>query len=74
MKVSISSKSAPTSWGENALLASTSEGFDIHLPPDDDRSAAIQQAARKISVLGVPEVSLTGSNWKLNDQWSFALG
>jgi PepB aminopeptidase len=74
MKVSISSKSAPTSWGENALLASSSEGFDIHLPPDDDRSAAIQQAARKISVLGVPEVSLTGSNWKLNDQWSFALG
>ena len=74
MKVSISDKTAPASWGENAMLASSGEGFDIHLPQDDDRSAIIQQAARKISVLGVLEVSLAGANWTLDDQWSFALG
>jgi len=74
MKVSISDKTAPVGWGENALLASNSEGFDIHLPIGEERSAVIQQAARKISVLGVPEVSLAGTNWTLNDQWSFVLG
>ena len=74
MKVSISDKAAPPGWGEDALLTSNSDGFDIHLPKEDDRSAVIQQAARKISVLGVLEVSLAGVYWTLDDQWSFALG
>ncbi|MFT5115977.1 MAG: PepB aminopeptidase [Parasphingorhabdus sp.] len=74
MLVSLSDNPAPAQWGENALLSTIAEGFNIHLLAHQDREDRIQQAARKISVMGVIEVSLTGSNWTLEDQWAFALG
>ena len=74
MKITISDKSAPAEWGVNALLSNTADGFDIHLNASEDRLDKIQQAARKISALGVSEVTLTGSSWDLEGQWSFALG
>ncbi len=74
MKITLSDKSAPTEWGDNALLSNTVDGFDIHLNASEDRLDKIQQAARKISALGVSEVTLTGSSWDMEGQWSFALG
>ena len=77
MHVSLSDKTAPAQWGENALLSTTAEGLDIHLAVNQeqiDRTDRIQQAARKVSVMGVLEISLTGLNWTLEDQWAFALG
>jgi PepB aminopeptidase len=74
MKITLSDTAAPASWGEDALLSSSDEGFSIHLRPDEERLDRVQQAARKISLLGVPEVSLSGAGWEMEDQWSFALG
>jgi PepB aminopeptidase len=74
MKVTLSDKAAPASWGDDALLSNYADGFDIHLQENAGRADRIQQAARKISILGIPEVTLAGTNWNLEDQWSFALG
>ena len=53
MKVTLSDKAAPASWGDDALLSNYADGFDIHLQGNADRADRIQQAARKISILGV---------------------
>ncbi len=77
MHVSLSNNTAPAQWGENALLSTTAEGLDIHLPVNQDqvdRTDRIQQAARRVSVMGVLEISLAGLDWTLEDQWAFALG
>ena len=77
MHVSLSNNTAPTQWGENALVSTTAEGLDIHLPVSQnqvDRTDRIQQAARRVSVMGILEICLAGLDWTLEDQWAFALG
>ena len=65
MKIILSDTTAPANWGADALLSSNGEGFGIHLQPGEDRLERIQQAARRISLLGVPEVSLSSSGWSM---------
>lgn len=74
MKITLSDTAAPANWGADALLSSSDECFAIHLQSSEGRLKRIQQAARRISLLGVPEVSLSGSAWSMEDQWSFTLG
>jgi len=74
MKITLSDTAAPGTWGADAMLSGNDAGFAIHLRPGDDRLDQIQQAARKISLLGLPEVSLSGKGWEMEDQWSFTLG
>jgi PepB aminopeptidase len=74
MKITLSDKAAAAIWGADATLSGNDEGFAIHLRPGEDRLDQIQQAARKLSLLGLPEVSLSGTGWEMEDQWSFTLG
>lgn len=74
MEITLDRDPAPPAWGEDALLSSSNTGFCIHLAAARDPLARIQQAARKISALGVPRAALTGTDWDMEDQWAFALG
>ena len=70
--VSLSGNSAQSVWGENATLSFTESGAMIHLPNDDLNESLIQQAARKLDGLNLPEVTLVGE-WHKEQQWAFAL-
>lgn len=70
--VSLSRNSAQPVWGENAKLSFTETGATIHLPDGELNEALIQQAARKLDGLNLPEVTLVGE-WHKEQQWAFAL-
>ncbi len=70
--VSLATQAAAPGWGENALVSFTENGATIHLPASGDGLRAIQQAARKLDGLNIPEVVLTG-DWQFEHQWAFAL-
>ncbi|MCP4983884.1 MAG: aminopeptidase PepB [Gammaproteobacteria bacterium] len=74
MKVTITSETAASIWGANAILSNRADGFNIHLTSVENRLDTIQQAARKISAQGVLEVTMAGPEWDVEAQWSFALG
>ncbi|MCW8091946.1 aminopeptidase PepB [Alteromonas sp. ASW11-130] len=70
--VSLATQPATAGWGEKALVSFTENGATIHLPESGDGLLAIQQAARKLDGLSIPEVVLTGE-WQFEHQWVFAL-
>ncbi|MCW8109247.1 aminopeptidase PepB [Alteromonas ponticola] len=70
--VSLATQPASSGWGESALLSFTEHGATIHLPERGDGLLTIQQAARKLDGLSIPEVTLTGE-WQFEHQWAFAL-
>jgi PepB aminopeptidase len=74
MKITITSKTAPAVWGANAILSTTADGFNIHIGSAENPLDTIQRAARKISAQGVLEITMAGSKWDVEAQWSFAQG
>ncbi|PHS44129.1 aminopeptidase PepB [uncultured Alteromonas sp.] len=75
--VSLSSDKANSSWGENTKLSFAENGAVIHLSNGDSSQGGknertIQQVARKLDGLNIPEVALTGE-WTKEQQWAFAL-
>ena len=70
--VSLSHDKASAEWGESTTLSFSTTGAVIHLSNSDDNERIIQQAARKLDGLSIPEVTLTG-NWEKEQQWAFAL-
>ena len=75
--VSLSSDKANSSWGENTKLSFAENGAVIHLSNGDSSQGGknertIQQVARKLDGLNIPEVTLTGE-WTKEQQWAFAL-
>ena len=63
--VSLSSDKANSSWGENTKLSFAENGAVIHLSNGDSSQGGknertIQQVARKLDGLNIPEVALTG--------------
>ena len=70
--IRLSKDNAQPVWGENARLSFTGTGAVIHLPEEGLNERLIQQAARKLDGLNLPEVSLTGQ-WHKEQQWAFAL-
>ena len=74
MEISLDHNPARADWGDDALLSASTGGFQIHLVAEQDRLDRIQRAARKISLLGIPEARLSGPHWDSEAQWAFALG
>ena len=70
--VSLSTETAQSTWGEGAKLSFTESGAVIHLPDESLNERIIQQAARKLDGLNLPEVSLAGE-WHKEQQWAFAM-
>ncbi|MHA2940087.1 aminopeptidase PepB [Vibrio sp. RC27] len=74
MSVYLSRKSAPTQWGEKAIVSYSENGTTIHLSSMQPSLQTIQRAARKIDSQGLRNVILAGEGWDLESIWSFYLG
>lgn len=70
--VTVTTEKATHAWGEAAKLSFNETGALIHLPNEGRNERVIQQAARKLDGLNIPEVTLTGE-WEKEQQWAFAL-
>ncbi|WP_105903364.1 aminopeptidase PepB [Vibrio gangliei] len=74
MSVIISRESAPSQWGENALLSFSTDGAVVHLNPKSIAVDSIQRAARKLDSQGIKSAQLTGEGWDLELVWAFIQG
>jgi PepB aminopeptidase len=73
--VTLSPYVAPKKWGKSSLISFDDEGATIHMPHQDATLLrSLQQAARTLNRLGVPEVYLNGEQWSLEKQWAFYRG
>ena len=73
--VTLSPHVAPKKWGENSQVSFSDSGATIHIPHQITTPLrTLQQAARTINKLGLPQVSLTGEHWGFEHQWAFYRG
>jgi len=62
-------------WGKNALLTSDGAAMTIHLTGENTQQLElIQRGARRLQTQGISNVSLSGEQWSLENQWAFAKG
>jgi PepB aminopeptidase len=74
MQVYLNPAPASAIWGESNLVSLTEAGVQVHVKEDaPHRLRKIQEAARRIYKLGMPEISLSGT-WDLAAQWAFYQG
>lgn len=73
LQISIAAERAAAKWGNNALLSPTTQGYQIHLP-GNDQLRSMQKAGRSLDNLGITELQLTGSGWSKDLQWAFYQG
>ncbi|HBO37735.1 MAG TPA: aminopeptidase PepB, partial [Pasteurellaceae bacterium] len=73
MQITLSTKSAETAWGKNALLSFVENQAVIHFKQNSDRTL-IQKAARKLRGQGINDVELVGKKWDLENCWAFYQG
>lgn len=73
MQVFLSDQAAAPQWGRNPVISFERDCITLHLLADDSLRR-IQQGGRRIAALGIPEVSLCGVGWQLEEQWAFAQG
>lgn len=72
MTIQLSTQPAAAQWGNKALLSANDAGMTIHLQGDSLK--AIQKAARKLKSQGIPDVTLQGEGWGLEECWAFHQG
>ncbi|MCE2594580.1 aminopeptidase PepB [Motilimonas cestriensis] len=70
LAIEISMSAAPEQWGESALLSFQSDHATIHINEEQDIIRQIQKAARKLSTMGIPEITLTGELWQTEWRWA----
>lgn len=73
LSVTISRETAPSQWGENALLSFSADGAIVHIP-STTAIDSVQRAARKLDSQGIKQVELIGSDWELESIWAFVQG
>ncbi|RJG47611.1 aminopeptidase PepB [Motilimonas pumila] len=72
--ISLSQQTADECWGKNALLSFQGQQATIHLDASKDELRQVQQAARKLSGMGIPAVTLVGEIWQQTSRWAFYQG
>ena len=73
MQVILSTQSASSAWGKNALISFNEEKATLHLADYSDRTS-VQKAARKLQKQGISHVILSGEHWQLETCWAFYQG
>ena len=72
--VHISMSEAPEQWGASALLSFQTDHATIHINEDQDMLRQVQKAARKLSAMGIPHITLAGDHWQNEWRWAFNQG
>ena len=77
MQITLSTQSAPETWGKNAILSANEKGMTVHLvanKTESEQLITLQQAARKIKNQSILAVTLAGEGWNLERCWAFHQG
>lgn len=77
MQITLSTQSAPETWGKKAILSANENGMTVHLAENKtatEQLTTIQQAARKIKNQSILAVTLAGEGWDLERTWAFHQG
>ncbi|WP_028862087.1 aminopeptidase PepB [Psychromonas aquimarina] len=72
--VSLSSDTAHSSWGKNALLSFSEGHAQIHIDDPTGAFSVVQSAARKLDGMGIEKVKLQGELWTTELRWAFSQG